>query len=266
MSRSLEPTLRRRRSTSTPQCWSSTSRFAIKSARISTAKAVADRHEERFIEAEGSCGGNPRDRRRRLGDVRIALGNRFSGTYFVTSATHALHCEGRVSPRTSPSRVRRRPRCCSLLRERRPRRRRDGPRDRHRHRQPGSGKAGAREGEVSRGCPPTTRATGRASSASVEVRSAASSSFRRSTTKCSSGSSRATSTTRTCSADSGTERTRRPRRPADRERWQGPATRDTVAGRTHHPARRQRRQRRHHDDRTRTATRSSSTAVEHAVD
>jgi uncharacterized protein involved in type VI secretion and phage assembly len=51
------------------------------------ARAVADQHAERFIEAEGACGGNPEIVAGR--SVKIdALGNRFSGTYFVTSATH----------------------------------------------------------------------------------------------------------------------------------------------------------------------------------
>ena len=52
-----------------------------------TAKAVANRHAERFVEADGACIGNP--------DIVAgaslkieAIGNRFSGTYFVTSATH----------------------------------------------------------------------------------------------------------------------------------------------------------------------------------
>jgi phage protein D len=51
------------------------------------AQAVADQHAERFIEAEGACGGNPEIVAGR--SVKIdALGDRFSGTYFVTSATH----------------------------------------------------------------------------------------------------------------------------------------------------------------------------------
>jgi phage protein D len=51
------------------------------------AQAVADRHAGHFIEAEGVCGGNPA-----LvagAPVKIgAVGDRFSGTYFVTSTTH----------------------------------------------------------------------------------------------------------------------------------------------------------------------------------
>jgi phage protein D/phage baseplate assembly protein gpV len=51
------------------------------------AKAVAARHAERFIEAEGTCGGNPEI----VAGVSLkidALGDKFSGSYFVTSATH----------------------------------------------------------------------------------------------------------------------------------------------------------------------------------
>jgi phage protein D len=51
------------------------------------ARAVADRHAERFIEAEGACPGNPDI----VAGVSVkidALGDRFSGSYFVTSATH----------------------------------------------------------------------------------------------------------------------------------------------------------------------------------
>src|SRR5215470_13470348 len=53
------------------------------------AKAVADRQEERFIEAEGSCGGNPAI----VAGASLKLesiGSRFAGTYFVTSATHVF--------------------------------------------------------------------------------------------------------------------------------------------------------------------------------
>jgi phage protein D len=51
------------------------------------AKAVAARHAERFIEAEGTCGGNPQI----VAGVSLkieALGDTFSGSYYVTSATH----------------------------------------------------------------------------------------------------------------------------------------------------------------------------------
>jgi phage protein D len=51
------------------------------------AKAVADRHDERFVEADGSCGGNPSIVAG--ASVKIdAVGVRFSGSYLVTSATH----------------------------------------------------------------------------------------------------------------------------------------------------------------------------------
>jgi phage protein D len=53
----------------------------------SMAKAVANRHQERFIEAEGTCGGNP--------DVVAgaslkikSVGDQFSGTYLVTTVSH----------------------------------------------------------------------------------------------------------------------------------------------------------------------------------
>jgi phage protein D len=51
------------------------------------AKAVANRHAERFVEAEGTCIGNP-DIVAGASVKIAAIGNRFSGTYFVTSATH----------------------------------------------------------------------------------------------------------------------------------------------------------------------------------
>jgi phage protein D len=56
------------------------------------AKAVASRQSERFIEAEGTCIGNP-------GIVAGAslkiegIGTRFGGTYFVTSATHGYNAK-----------------------------------------------------------------------------------------------------------------------------------------------------------------------------
>lgn len=51
------------------------------------AQAVADRAQERLIEAEGVCGGNPA----LTAGVTLRLsgmGKRFSGAYFVTGATH----------------------------------------------------------------------------------------------------------------------------------------------------------------------------------
>ncbi len=57
------------------------------SAADQLAQAGADQLAGRFIEAEGTCGGNPAVIAGSLIDV-TAVGNRFSGTYFVTSATH----------------------------------------------------------------------------------------------------------------------------------------------------------------------------------
>jgi phage protein D len=51
------------------------------------ARAVADRQAERFIEADGACGGNPAIVAG--ASVKIeSIGKRFGGTYFVTAATH----------------------------------------------------------------------------------------------------------------------------------------------------------------------------------
>jgi phage protein D len=51
------------------------------------AKAVANRHSERFVEADGVCIGNPSIVAG--SSVKIdGIGTRFGGTYFVTSATH----------------------------------------------------------------------------------------------------------------------------------------------------------------------------------
>lgn len=53
------------------------------------AQATVDRHAGRFIEAEGVCGGEPRV----VAGATVQIenvGKRFSGTYFVTSATHTL--------------------------------------------------------------------------------------------------------------------------------------------------------------------------------
>ena len=51
------------------------------------AQAVADRIAERFIEAEGVCGGNPSLVAGASVNIK-ALGSQFSGTYFVTATTH----------------------------------------------------------------------------------------------------------------------------------------------------------------------------------
>ena len=58
------------------------------SAADQLAQAGADRLAGRFIEAEGTCAGRPgRSSAGSLIEI-TAVGNRFSGTYFVTSATH----------------------------------------------------------------------------------------------------------------------------------------------------------------------------------
>jgi phage protein D len=57
------------------------------------AKAIANRHQEKFIEAEGACGGNPdivAGASLKIG----AVGDQFSGTYLVTSATHIYSAKG----------------------------------------------------------------------------------------------------------------------------------------------------------------------------
>jgi len=51
------------------------------------AQAVADRAAGRFIEAEGTCSGNPDIIAGSTVAIK-ALGDRFSGNYYVTSATH----------------------------------------------------------------------------------------------------------------------------------------------------------------------------------
>ncbi len=66
------------------------------------AKAVADRQAERFIEAEGSCLGNPSIVAGTSLKIE-SIGNRFSGTYFVTSATHAYNANQGFSTRFSIS-------------------------------------------------------------------------------------------------------------------------------------------------------------------
>jgi phage protein D/phage baseplate assembly protein gpV len=58
------------------------------------AKAVANRFAERFIEAEGSCAGNPNVIAGASVKVE-SIGKRFSGEYFVTAATHRFtHHDG----------------------------------------------------------------------------------------------------------------------------------------------------------------------------
>lgn len=53
------------------------------------ARAIADRHAGRFIEAEGICGGDPSI----VAGQKLQIdkvGTRFSGTYFVTNAVHSF--------------------------------------------------------------------------------------------------------------------------------------------------------------------------------
>lgn len=57
------------------------------------ARAAANRQAGRFIEAEGSCYGNPK----LIAGVPVSItkvGQRFSGTYFATSTTHTYSIEG----------------------------------------------------------------------------------------------------------------------------------------------------------------------------
>ena len=57
------------------------------------AKAIANRHQERFIEAEGSCEGNPKIVAGSSLKVE-AVGDQFSGNYLVTAATHHYSAHG----------------------------------------------------------------------------------------------------------------------------------------------------------------------------
>lgn len=57
------------------------------------AKAVLNQHESRCIEADGTAAGNPKIRAGAA--VKISnIGNRFSGAYIVTSATHRYNASG----------------------------------------------------------------------------------------------------------------------------------------------------------------------------
>lgn len=57
------------------------------------AKAVLNQHESRYIEADGTVSGNPKIKAGAA--VKISnIGNRFSGTYVVTSATHRYNAAG----------------------------------------------------------------------------------------------------------------------------------------------------------------------------
>lgn len=53
------------------------------------ARAVADRHDSRFIEAEGVCTGNPSIVAGTILSIS-AVGDRFGGSYFVTNAVHTF--------------------------------------------------------------------------------------------------------------------------------------------------------------------------------
>jgi len=56
------------------------------------AQAVADRHASRFIEADGQCLGHPAISAGASVAIK-GVGTRFSGTYFVTSATHTYDAD-----------------------------------------------------------------------------------------------------------------------------------------------------------------------------
>ena len=66
------------------------------------AQAVADRQAERFIEAEGACTGNPAMIAGASVQIK-AVGDRFSGTYFVTGAVHVYNARQGYSTRFSVS-------------------------------------------------------------------------------------------------------------------------------------------------------------------
>ena len=66
------------------------------------AQTVANRHTSRFMEAEGVCAGNTKI----VAGVPVkvsAVGDRFSGTYYVTSATHEYSPEHGYTTRFSVS-------------------------------------------------------------------------------------------------------------------------------------------------------------------
>ncbi|PWT85392.1 MAG: type IV secretion protein Rhs [Proteobacteria bacterium] len=66
------------------------------------AKAWADRIEEQFVEAEGTCGGNPAIVAG--SSVKIeSVGDQFSGTYLVTAATHLYNLRDGYTTRFSIS-------------------------------------------------------------------------------------------------------------------------------------------------------------------
>jgi phage protein D len=60
------------------------------------AQAIANQHAGRFIEAEGTCRGNPA----LIAGTSVnisAVGDRFSGTYSITSAVHHVSADGYVT-------------------------------------------------------------------------------------------------------------------------------------------------------------------------
>jgi uncharacterized protein involved in type VI secretion and phage assembly len=68
----------------------------------SLAQAASDRMAGRFIEADGRCGGDPRVVAGAA--VRLsAVGDRFSGTYYVTAATHVYGADSGYSTEFSVS-------------------------------------------------------------------------------------------------------------------------------------------------------------------
>ncbi len=57
------------------------------------AKGIFNQHESRYIEADGTAAGNPKIKAGTA--IKVSnIGNRFSGTYMVTSATHRYSAEG----------------------------------------------------------------------------------------------------------------------------------------------------------------------------
>ncbi len=66
------------------------------------AQAVADRQAGRFIEAEGACTGNPSLVAGASVQIK-AVGDRFSGTYFVTSTLHVYSAQEGYSSHFSVS-------------------------------------------------------------------------------------------------------------------------------------------------------------------
>jgi phage protein D len=68
----------------------------------SLAQALADQRASRFIEADGTCAGNPLVVAGSAVQIS-AVGDRFSGTYFITSATHVYSAQSGYMTRFSIS-------------------------------------------------------------------------------------------------------------------------------------------------------------------